>query len=223
MANSMIPYSFIPGTKARANEVNANFLALAEQIQQNKNTSSQNVEEIKETLDTKADKTDLITEFTIEESDTDLNDYKTKGTYIFTSLYTPLNIPTGESGILTVNGDENSAIQQLWFSDDNQIFTRTFKDSEWGEWYTPNGKLSLESYGYLQMPNGLLLQWGLAQGSVVTYPLAFKKFACPVFSKNGWGLTFERSDTGYAEQSLTGFSIGSAGVFANLNWIAIGY
>lgn len=223
MTNSMIPYSFIPGTKAKANEVNANFLALAEQIQQNKNTSNQSVEEVKETLNTKADKTDLITEFTVEESGTDLNNYKTKGTYIFSSLYKPLNIPVGESGMLIVKGDENSAIQQLWFSDNNQIFTRTYTNSEWGEWYTSNGKLSLESYGYLQMPNGLLLQWGFGQGSVVTYPLAFKKFVCPVFSKNGWGLTWERSDTGYAEQTLTGFSVGSAGVFVNLNWIAVGY
>ena len=30
MTNSMIPYSFIPGTKAKAGEVNANFVAFAE-------------------------------------------------------------------------------------------------------------------------------------------------------------------------------------------------
>lgn len=32
MSNPLIPYSFIPGTKAKANEVNANFIALADNI-----------------------------------------------------------------------------------------------------------------------------------------------------------------------------------------------
>lgn len=35
MTNSMIPYSFTPGTKAKAQEVNANFIALAEKIDEN--------------------------------------------------------------------------------------------------------------------------------------------------------------------------------------------
>lgn len=35
MTNSLIPYSFIPGTKAKASEVNANFLSLAEAIETN--------------------------------------------------------------------------------------------------------------------------------------------------------------------------------------------
>lgn len=40
MANSMIPYSFIPGTKAKAGEVNANFVALADTIEANKTAAS---------------------------------------------------------------------------------------------------------------------------------------------------------------------------------------
>ena len=34
MTNTLIPYSFIPGTKAKAGEVNANFIALAENLQE---------------------------------------------------------------------------------------------------------------------------------------------------------------------------------------------
>lgn len=40
MTNSMIPYSFVPGTKAKADEVNANFISLANFIEQNKNSTA---------------------------------------------------------------------------------------------------------------------------------------------------------------------------------------
>ena len=40
MTNSMIPYSFVPGTKAKADEVNANFISLANFIEQNKNVNT---------------------------------------------------------------------------------------------------------------------------------------------------------------------------------------
>ena len=79
MANSMIPYSFIPGTKAKAGEVNANFIALADIIEANRQTASGDIEDVNEVLKTKADKTELINEHTILETDTDLNDYKTQG------------------------------------------------------------------------------------------------------------------------------------------------
>ena len=39
MTNSIIPYSFTPGTKAKAQEVNANFNALAEKIEENNSTA----------------------------------------------------------------------------------------------------------------------------------------------------------------------------------------
>ena len=39
MTNSMIPYSFTPGTKAKAQEVNANFVALADKIDENNATA----------------------------------------------------------------------------------------------------------------------------------------------------------------------------------------
>lgn len=39
MTNSLIPYSFTPGTKAKAEEVNANFNALADKIDENNSTT----------------------------------------------------------------------------------------------------------------------------------------------------------------------------------------
>ena len=126
MADSMIPYSFIPGTKAKAGEVNANFIALADAIENNRQAATGDIEELNETLETKADKTELITSHTVTDAGTDLNNYKTDGTYIFSSLYTPYNIPKGASGVLIVTGLENSAVKQIWFCDgDNpEIYTR---------------------------------------------------------------------------------------------------
>lgn len=42
MTSSLIPYSFTPGTKAKAQEVNANFIALAEKIETNAETIEAN-------------------------------------------------------------------------------------------------------------------------------------------------------------------------------------
>lgn len=56
MSNSLIPYSFIPGTKAKAQEVNANFIALADQIAENKNYTDIKINETVSSIDTqKAD------------------------------------------------------------------------------------------------------------------------------------------------------------------------
>lgn len=56
MSNSLIPYSFIPGTKAKAQEVNANFIALADQITENKNYTDMKISETVSSIDTqKAD------------------------------------------------------------------------------------------------------------------------------------------------------------------------
>lgn len=49
MTNPLIPYSFIPGTKAKANEVNANFISIADAID---NTKQYTIDEIA-SLDTK--------------------------------------------------------------------------------------------------------------------------------------------------------------------------
>ncbi len=51
MTNSTIPYSFIPGTKAKANEVNANFLSLADAIDQTKEYTQSQIESIQTKID----------------------------------------------------------------------------------------------------------------------------------------------------------------------------
>ena len=55
MTDSMIPYSFVPGTKAKANEVNANFISLANFIEQNKNSATSDIETVNNILKDKAD------------------------------------------------------------------------------------------------------------------------------------------------------------------------
>ena len=110
MTNSMIPYSFIPGTKAKAGEVNANFIALANEITQNKSIANENILDIKEILKDKVNKTELNNNFTVTTAETDLNDYKTTGTFIFSSLYTANNIPKDTAGTLFVTGVEDSVI-----------------------------------------------------------------------------------------------------------------
>lgn len=44
MANSLIPYSFVPGTKAMASEVNANFLALANSVEEGRTYTDNSIE-----------------------------------------------------------------------------------------------------------------------------------------------------------------------------------
>lgn len=225
MTNSMIPHSFVPGTKAKAGEVNENFISLANYIEQNKASASTDIEDIKTILETKADKTELINNHTVTEAETDLNNYKTPGTYIFSALYTPANIPKSNSGTLIVTGIEESVIKQIWLCDGEnpEIFIREFKDSSWKTWYSHCGLKRLERVGYLKLPNGLFLEWGQATAYKVTYPQAFKTIACPVCMKNGFGVSHERSDTGFTAQSLTGFTLSTGGICKNINWIAFGY
>lgn len=78
MSNSLIPYSFIPGAKAKAQEVNANFISLAEKIEENLEYTNTQIEETVEKInqssssmeDKKADKnlgnTNLITNCVLE-------------------------------------------------------------------------------------------------------------------------------------------------------------
>ena len=71
MSNSLIPYSFTPGTKAKAQEVNANFIALATQIEENKEYVTEKIQETVESVNSdKADKnlanTNLLTNCILE-------------------------------------------------------------------------------------------------------------------------------------------------------------
>lgn len=231
MTNSMIPYSFVPGTKAKASEVNANFISLANVITQNQMTSSnliqalqEQAEQMSETLAEKADKSELQTNFTVDETDTNLDDYLTPGTYIFDSAHAPTNPPVGTSGMLIVTGTETK-IKQMWYSDiaNTAVRVRNYTNSEWGSWASEAGISVLTNSGYLKMPNGLIIQWGYAKGGSNNYPIAFPSLACVIVTKSGAAGAYERSDCGLTWQSLTGFTFTSYGSMSNLNWIAIGY
>ncbi len=55
MANSLIPYSFVPGTKAMASEVNANFIALAQSVDEGRTFTTESIEEFNNTLEERLD------------------------------------------------------------------------------------------------------------------------------------------------------------------------
>ena len=173
----------------------------------------------------KADKTELINEHTVTEDGTDLDDYTTKGTYIFSTVYTPENIPKGTSGTLIVTGDEDSVIKQIWFCDGEnpEIFTRNLSSETWSDWYSHCGIVNKDTSGYLKLTNGMVVQWGYSTASRVTFPIAFSTFVCPVFTKKGYGANYTRSDTGFMSYSLTNFEVGSSGLFYDMTWMAIGY
>ncbi len=52
MTNSLIPHTFIPGTKARAQEVNANFIALAEEIQSSQQNTASRFAQVNDSMHT---------------------------------------------------------------------------------------------------------------------------------------------------------------------------
>ena len=52
--NSLIPYSFTPGAKAKAQEVNANFIALAEKIEENREYTTSKIAETVEQIEESA-------------------------------------------------------------------------------------------------------------------------------------------------------------------------
>lgn len=230
MTNSVIPYAFTPGTKAKAGEVNANFNALAELIEQNKNISDESLSDLSEQIETintdKADKTDLITEHNISESGVSANTCLTKGSYIFNSVNGE-GIPTTiKTGVLIVHGDKNSILQQIWVPDGYlpNVNIRRYRNGAWGDWYPITGLFGqYGSVGWYKLPNGLILQWGLNTAVNVTYPIAYTTIAIPYFTKNGANGTYERSDTGINSQNNTGFSAGSAGYTMGINWFVIGY
>jgi len=230
MTDSMIPYSFIPGTKAKASEVNANFISLASVIEANKDNANQVISELNTTLknglDLKVDKSEYVDQI-IAESGTNLNAYKTKGTYIFNDLTIPLNRPQSYGGmekginaILIVMGDiDTSLISQTWYVMNNEfeLYTRYFKDGKWTEWKPATGKFT---GSYILFPNGLLIQGGATTGTSITFPIAFTTFSSVTIARVGSG---NNSSTGVQNITTTGFQISSYGYYYGVYWIAVGY
>ncbi len=229
MTDSMIPYSFVPGMKAKAGEVNANFIALAETITQNKISADYDIETINNILDEINNTLDdeLFIQKNIVESSTDLDDYKRKGIYFFSSSYEPLNAPISGAGTLVVLGDETSGFKQLWFYDESilRIYTRNYTNSSWTEWNNSFKDVTLGNPGYFKFPNGIIMQWGVYKSPNVTYPVAFATSPAVVVSKQGYSTSSSRSDEGFTNQSGTGFKYYASSNTTDLliNWIAIGH
>lgn len=112
MSESLIPYSFIPGTKAKAQEVNANFIALADEIQGAQTATTEQINQLEESI------TDRIE--TVEENITNNcagNDLSNTDSLTNTILAAP-NGTVGYSGqTITVNHELKVLIPDGWTED----------------------------------------------------------------------------------------------------------
>lgn len=231
MTNPIIPHAFIPGTKAKANEVNENFLSLAAALEKSKTDGSTNLNnlsnELTEKINLKSDKTELL-DVIVDTDNPDLNTYKTKGNYIFSEEKKPSNSPCESSGILIVVGTDESALKQIWFSDGElkAIYTRAynFVDEEWEKWLSIVGERYYNDAlpGFLKLPNGLVIQWGCSPGATVTYPIAYNFCAHQFATKYGVSTNAERSDTGFADRGPTGHRFIAGSGYTTQYWLAIG-
>ena len=59
MTNSLIPHTFTPGTKAKAQEVNANFIALAEEIQSTQQSTTNRFAQVNQAIENSNDEAEL--------------------------------------------------------------------------------------------------------------------------------------------------------------------
>ena len=224
MTDSMIPYSFVPGTKAKAGEVNANFSALAEVI----TTLNGNLSDTNNLLDNVINNILPAEHFNrqnITDAETDIDDYTEKGVYVFSSGYIPDNAPKNVAGTLIVLGDENSGLKQIWICDDGvyNIYSRNYSSSTWSIWKSFFGDYSLSNPCYVKLPNQMVIQWGYCTGFNITFPIAYNTKACVVASKQGYSTSDTTSDEGFTYQNLTGFQYNSMSVKEAIYWIAMGY
>lgn len=224
MTDSMIPYSFLPGTKAKAGEVNANFIALADAISSlNENLSD--VDGSVENILNNILPEEHFNRQKVTEEDTDIDDYKQKGVYFFSSGYIPDNVPENVAGTLIVLGEEDSALKQFWICDEGvlNIFTRNYSDSSWGDWKSLLGDFITNNIGYVKLPNKMVIQWGYYTGFNITYPIAYSQVGVVVVSKQGCLSNDTTSDEGFVSQGKTGFQYNAYSVKEAIYWIAIGY
>lgn len=223
MTDSMIPYSFVPGTKAKASEVNANFIALSEAITQNIQRLTENFDEDISEINSILDD-ELFIQQTVTTTSTNLNDYKRKGIYFFSSSYTPINVPKQTSGMLLVLGSNSTSVKQIWFCDgtNTEIFTRNYSGGNWNNWVSTLGYFYPYNQYYFKMPNGLMIQGGFNVGANVTYPIAFTQKPAVVVTKQGYYLSDTSSDHGFYSEETTGFVYHACGHLGEINWIAIG-
>lgn len=97
MTEPLIPYTFVPGTKAKAQEVNANFLSLAEQVQNVQSSATSQVEELETSINAQIDEV----EENIAQNYSEKNLANT-GMITNTILEAPNGVISYEGGIITV-------------------------------------------------------------------------------------------------------------------------
>ena len=225
MTNSLIPYSFTPGTKAKASEVNANFISLANTLQEAITSTEGNISDIEDDIDeitgilnNKANIPEIIST-----ANTNLNNYTTKGVYEFSSSYLPQDPPAIGAGILIVMGSSTSFIKQFWINSNQEIFARSYSSSTWSSWAPVTGELYMDSYNYYRLPSGLFIQWGRSEAQLrITYPVAFSELPVLIVSKHGFSSTATKVDAGFVHQTATEFEYKAGGTYNALNWIAFG-
>lgn len=140
MTNSMIPYSFTPGTKAKAQEVNANFIALAEKIDEN----NKNIVH-------------------------DIDSSIISGQKTFTSPIYSTGVQSVTRGNLTVtNISDNKTTDAVISLNDSNVRTGSLRFTN-GEGYTDTSLTSADETGDTIQSMGLRNTNGTAYGYAPTY------------------------------------------------------
>ena len=151
MSNSLIPYSFVPGTKAKAQEVNANFLAVAEKIQEVQTNAAEQISELTED---------------VEEGMQDLYDDCVKNVIADSNTvsYTIINAPNGVAsytdGYLTIcsgmkilapdgkNSDGTLKSEKYTLASDITITLNTYQSAVKNVWLCSDGSYFMADENY---------------------------------------------------------------------------
>ena len=144
----------------------------------------------------------------------------------------PINIDHG-SNITTISHDESGfySVSRAKFATNNQRF---FFDKD-----VYFGTVNKSTDGYCTLPNGLFMQWGrydttvIEDGVNVTFPIAFPNFCLSVIATRmasvaesddaDGGVYYVSSTTIGATFNLQGFYGNSKGSLRGFTWMAIGY
>jgi hypothetical protein len=123
------------------------------------------------------------------------------GSIVGTSLASSIAIPSTATATTPATGTNNTLLATTAFA---------------------YGALSAGTSGYQKLPSGLIIQWGTAGSTTITFPISFPTSCLTVIPQ----LTSYNSSGAFAGQyvavtsmSTTSFTVGSSGAV----WIAIGY
>lgn len=155
MTNPLIPNTFYAGTKANAEEVNENFVSLAEKIQSVETTASANITELESSFETS-----LNTEISKVTQKCSDNQLENTGTFTNAIIEAPNGIATYETSVLTVksglklvipNGkDDNQKLKNIVHTvdEDFTLNVESFADGTRDLWITENDTCIAVTSGY---------------------------------------------------------------------------